>query len=184
MYRILMAAILSSVFVLGCSSDDDSNEGPSCDEVLANDPAGQACPADGCPAVDCVCNDGSSINLSSCFNGVCTGAAACTDACSDSQGWTCDNQSANNQNNRDNNGGMFDCSGETCDAASQYCLRSFVGDVQTTSDCAALPAGCSTCECASDDAPGQFPTTTNCSGVISCSSSNGQISVDCLDPPI
>lgn len=164
-----------------CSSDDDSNSGPSCDEVAANDPAGQACGESGCPSVDCVCDDGSSVSLSSCFNGTCVGASACVETCSQRGGWACEDQSSNNQNNT--GGGMFDCNGQSCDSASSYCLTSATSDGDiATSECVALPDGCSACGCASDDAPDQFPTSNNCNGVVACSSSNGQITVECLIP--
>lgn len=73
----------------------------------------------------------------------------------------------------------FDCESSKCEAGTQYCLQSFLNKVHNESKCVALPASCSSCDCASSDAPKQYPTTNNCSGTVSCSQEDAAISVRC-----
>lgn len=71
------------------------------------------------------------------------------------------------------------CDGKTCDAATQYCIRSYAGG----STCAPLPSGCAECTCASADTETAWKKangdTNNCTGMIACNNSNGAILVDC-----
>ena len=66
-------------------------------------------------------------------------------------------------------------------AVGNYCLATDPHNTGTpdTLACVPLPSGCTGCACAEQDAPKQFPTTTNCSGTISCQQSDGAITVDC-----
>jgi hypothetical protein len=73
----------------------------------------------------------------------------------------------------------FDCGSTKCEAGTQYCLESYLNNVHNEEKCAPLPASCSSCDCASSDAPKQYPTTNNCSNTVSCSQSDAAISVRC-----
>ncbi|HEX2657967.1 MAG TPA: hypothetical protein VHU40_06830 [Polyangia bacterium] len=59
------------------------------------------------------------------------------------------------------------CGNNTCKAGVQYCALVSVGGVYKTTDCLPYPAGCTTCECAIEDATPKLQAT--CSGAITCS---------------
>lgn len=75
----------------------------------------------------------------------------------------------------------FDCNGETCQTATQYCLATYTGTVQTTSACTTLPPSCTSCGCAQADAPTHFPMANNCSSgvTLTCINNNNEISIRC-----
>lgn len=73
----------------------------------------------------------------------------------------------------------FDCAGDPCEAGTHYCLESYLNNVHNEAKCVALPASCGDCDCASSDAPKQYPTTNNCSNSVSCSQKDTAISVRC-----
>lgn len=73
----------------------------------------------------------------------------------------------------------FDCAGTACEVGTHYCLESYLNNVHDEARCVALPASCVDCDCASSDAPKQYPTTNNCSNTVSCSQTDAAISVRC-----
>lgn len=73
----------------------------------------------------------------------------------------------------------FDCAGTACEAGTHYCLESYLNNVHNEAKCVALPASCEDCDCASSDAPKQYPTTNNCSSSVSCSQHDAAIAVRC-----
>ena len=75
----------------------------------------------------------------------------------------------------------FACSFEDCELGTQYCLISLVNGIESVVQCVDLPEDCTSCSCASEDAPEQFPTSNNCSdgAVIACSQGDEAITVEC-----
>ena len=73
----------------------------------------------------------------------------------------------------------FDCAGSPCEARTHYCLESYLNNVHNEAKCVTLPESCGDCDCASSDAPKQYPKTNNCSNSVSCSQKDDAISVRC-----
>lgn len=76
---------------------------------------------------------------------------------------------------------------ETCDAATQYCLRSYPSRLGPGSNnvCVPKPSGCNACSCASANAEAAWKkandNTINCTGAtIVCENKDGAIVVDCV----
>ena len=76
---------------------------------------------------------------------------------------------------------------ETCDAATQYCIRAYPSKLGPSSNnvCVPLPSDCTSCPCASNDAEAAWKNarngTANCTGAtIACRNTNGAIVVDCV----
>jgi hypothetical protein len=63
-------------------------------------------------------------------------------------------------------GETFACgtSGEACVIGAEYCVVELVDDVETMTGCAALPDGCTDCECARTAWPAGFPDVAACGG--------------------
>lgn len=164
------------VFALTACGKND----PCVQMVEAADAAeGVSCSAGSdCPSIPCACEDGSQVDTSSCFNGVCQGLQACVDVCGEIR--ECAMPSDSNSNSMPS--GQFACvvpSGADpttvmCDAATEYCLGSWTGTANLTGpECTPKPSGCNDCDCLSDDARAQFPTSNNCDSLVSCSGSTG-----------
>lgn len=80
--------------------------------------------------------------------------------------------------------GTFDCNGDSCDAATQYCIISQIGSVTASSVCAPLPQDCSTCGCLGDVEQAWKDLndgTSNCTSATElCVTSNNTVTVTCM----
>jgi len=85
--------------------------------------------------------------------------------------------------------GTQECGDKSCNGAKQYCLKSYVGALETpavTPECRSLPKGSDfddsdlTCDLLVDDAQLAFPTTNNCKQSTFCLKNKvGGYSLDC-----
>ncbi len=176
MLTIVVAGLLS----MSCGSKQDPCEAmQEAHDASFGDSCGSG---DDCTAVPCACADGSTVSTSSCFNGSCTGALACLDVCDEVI------ECSDTSNSNASTGGMFECSVPNgadnpmvmCDSATQYCLGSWTGSANLTGPaCTPLPSGCTDCDCLSDDAQAQFPTSNNCDSVVLCQGGSAGFSVMC-----
>ena len=137
----------------------------------------------------CASDDGpSSCSCDVTYNGVSQSLACGTTACVNGQSYTCGESAditmgGTCSGGSGTSGGMFDCNGTMCDAATEYCILSAIGDTTASSVCAPLPTSCTSCDCIGDVEPTWKElenNTDNCTGATQyCSSSNGEVTVTC-----
>lgn len=95
-----------------------------------------------------------------------------------------DDDSDNNDSNNTQQTTTFECGGTTCNATTQYCLRTRVGsfDAPSSDFCIERPSSCSSCDCldVEQDFTSQHNGAGNCTGaIIGCAQANNAISASC-----
>jgi hypothetical protein len=192
--RAIVLSVTLAAFVFACSSTTTS---PSTGTGTDGGPSGCSCDVtfNGVEqAIDC--------SAQACVNGV---TFTCDATAHSSMGGNCTAASSDGGGTGNDSGGGQDSSTAattvpcayhdftankdvtTCDAATQYCIRSYQQALGPGSNnvCVPLPASCSACPCASDNAEAAWKkatnNTANCSNVtLTCSGANGAIIVDCV----
>lgn len=179
--------LLSLPVASACSSGDDTGGS----KTGGNSNTGDGSNTKGNPSGNCSCSityNGAHKDLAcgsdTCLNGV---SYSCGSGAQVTHGGSC---TTTPDNGKDSGGedtkGPFDCGGDTCDSATQYCILSTVRGSNGVSAyaCVPFPSGCTSCDCASSNAESAWKAaengTSNCTGVtILCNQSDSRITVNC-----
>lgn len=79
----------------------------------------------------------------------------------------------------------FSCGDYSNCTPEEFCLlEKYPSGEFNAERCAALPTSCASCDCAGQAAVEYFDGANNCDGLIECSISTGDITIECTNPGV